>query len=251
MLRDYRVHPAIKSVDLGKDFTTKNGPLTVFKTVHARLLGSGMVNGTYRALEDISFTIEAGEKVALIGNNGSGKTTLLKTIAGLYKPNRGEVCVNGNVVLLAGLGVGMIDELSVKQNIFLYGAIYGLQKEYITEKYPEILEWAELQDFGKAQLRTLSSGMRSRLAFSTMRYVKSDIFLLDEALTAGDKNFKAKCQAYFHGPKIAETTLVIATHNLDFVKSICAKALWLDRGRVKGFGDSQTVVKEYKRFKTK
>jgi ABC-type polysaccharide/polyol phosphate transport system ATPase subunit len=183
--------------------------------------------------------------VGLIGDNGSGKTTLLKLIAGLYRPTSGEVHVSEPVTLLAGLGIGMVDELTVEHNVLLYGAIYGLDRAELRPVLPEILEWAELADFGQAKLKTLSTGMRSRLAFSAMRHVDAGVYLMDEVLSAGDIRFKAKCEAVFDGYRLRPATFVVATHDVKFVLRFCDKALWLNKGRTVAFGDPARVVEEY------
>jgi ABC-type polysaccharide/polyol phosphate transport system ATPase subunit len=204
---------------------------------------------TFLALENINIEIMRGERVGLIGNNGAGKTTLLKVIAGLYKPNKGKLYVNGTVTLLAGLGIGMLDELSVRENVILYGVIYGVAREEMVRNLDEILAWAELRDFAAAKLKTLSSGMRTRLAFSASRYIDRDIHLYDEVLTAGDKNFRQKCDEVFESYKGTHKTFLIATHSLSFVETFCTKALWLHKGRQIGFGDVDAILSQYEEKK--
>jgi ABC-2 type transport system ATP-binding protein len=155
------------------------------------------------------------------------------------------VRTSGDLTLLAGLGIGMVDELSVEENIFLYGAIYGMDREQIEAGLAEIIEWAELQDFAGAKLKTLSSGMRTRLAFSATRYLEKDIYLLDEALTAGDTTFQQKCEAVFHEYKKTNKTFLISTHDMNFVKIFCTKTLWLHKGRQVEFGDTAGVLEQY------
>ena len=201
----------------------------------------------FYALKGINIAVRKGEKIALVGDNGSGKSTLLKTIAGLYRPNQGKVIVNGKMVLLAGFGVGMMNDLTIEQNLYLYGAVYGMDRETIRSKIDDILDWAELREFFKAQYKTLSSGMRTRIAFSATRHIEADIYLLDEALTAGDKSFRHKCDAYFESNKHTDKTFIIATHSLDFVKKFCDKALWLSRGNQVAFGDIHQVLDDYEK----
>ena len=180
----------------------------MFRTLESKFLGRTLHAASFFALNDINIEISKGEKIGIIGNNGSGKTTLLKVIAGMYEPNGGLVYVNGKVSFLAGFGIGMVDELSVKENVFLYGAIYGMERNKIKERFHEIIEWAELQDFVKAKLKTLSSGMKTRLAFSAARYIETEMFLIDEALSAGDKNFKLKCQEFFKSSRKSDKTML-------------------------------------------
>lgn len=197
------------------------------------------------ALQDISLTIERGEKIGLIGNNAAGKTTLLKLLAGLLRPTRGQVRVAGERVLVTALGTGMLEELSVEENVVLYGSFYGMDRKRMRSILPEVLEWAELVGSQEAELRTLSSGTHARLAFAVIRHIETDVFLLDEALSAGDVTFKAKCRAFFDGPRNLERTFVVATHEMDFVRSFCSKAIWLHRGRLMRFGPSDAVVAAY------
>lgn len=222
----------------------------MFELLKRRLFGT-YHNSNRFTLENINISVIKGETIGIIGNNGSGKTTFLKLIAGLYKPNSGKVIVNGKLTLLGGLGIGMLDEITVQENVFLYGSIFGLEREKIKENLLEIVEWAGLRDFIRADLKTLSSGMRSRLAFSTIRHVETDIFLLDEALSAGDRNFKEKCHQYFKSSKDNGKTFLIATHDLEFAKMFCDKTLWLHKGNQKDFGETERVLKSYEEFNSK
>lgn len=197
------------------------------------------------ALQEISLAVERGEKIGVIGNNAAGKSTFLKLLAGLLRPTRGEVRVQGERVLVTALGTGMLEELSVEENVVLYGSFYGVERKRMRSILPEILEWAELVGSQCAELRTLSSGTRARLAFAVIRHIDTEVFLLDEALSAGDVSFKAKCREFFDGPRNRERTFVVATHEMDFVRSFCSKALWLHRGRQMGFGPSDSVVAAY------
>jgi ABC-2 type transport system ATP-binding protein len=223
----------------------------MFKVLKGRLFGGASHYGSFFALNDINIEVLRGEKIGIIGNNGSGKTTLLKVISGIYPPNKGDVYRKGDVTLLTGLGMGMVDELSVEENVFLYGAIYGMDRKKIKEKFHEIIEWAELQNFVGAKVKNLSSGMKSRLAFSTTRYIETDIFLLDEALSAGDKTFREKCDDFFKKSKNNDTTFLIATHSLDFVRMFCNKTLWLHMNKQMAFGDTEMVLQQYEEFMTK
>jgi ABC-type polysaccharide/polyol phosphate transport system ATPase subunit len=202
-------------------------------------------HNAYRALQNLNFEIERGDKVGLIGNNGAGKSSLLRLIAGLSLPSDGELEVRGQVTLLAALGMGMVDELTVEENVFLYGAICGVDRPVIKANLQEIIEWAELQDFATAKLKTLSTGMRARLAFSTTRHIATEITLMDEVLTAGDRNFRDKCKTVFDDYKSTDRTFIFASHDIEFVRNICNKTLWLDKGQQKAFGDTETVLTQY------
>jgi ABC-type polysaccharide/polyol phosphate transport system ATPase subunit len=243
--RIYDMDSVIRTINISKIFTLKESNKTMFSTLRKRLSNGAFNSKTFFALNDINIEVSKGEKIGIVGNNGSGKTTLLKTIAGLYKPDKGELYVNGDMILLSGLGVGMLDELSVRENIFLYGAIYGMDRQTTKEKFGEILAWAEVQDFVEAKLKTLSSGMRSRLAFSALRHVETDIFLLDEAFSGGDKNFKKKYEEVFENHKNSEKTFLIATHDLNFARMFCTKTLWIHKGKQMAFGETEEVLQQY------
>lgn len=197
------------------------------------------------ALEDVTFTVERGESFGIIGANGSGKSTLLKIIAGLLRPTRGTVTARGEMVLLTALGLGMIEEVTVLENTFLYGALYGVEPARMRLAVDDILGWAGISGFEHAKLKTLSAGTQARLAFSVVRHIDADLFLIDEAMVAGDVNFAAKCRAFFEEPSNRNRTFLVATHDMDLARSFCATALWLHQGRVMAVGDSRAVVGRY------
>ena len=182
----------------------------------------------------------------MIGDNGSGKSTLLRIVAGLHRPTSGTVETQGAQTLLAGLGVGMVDELTVEDNIFLYGAMHSISRQELREKIGEILEWADLQEFRQAPLKSLSTGMRSRLAFSVTRCIATDIYLLDEALTAGDQNFREKCDLVFQSYAQRGSTMLIASHDFDFVERHCGETIWLDHGKQVSLGPTAQVLDLYR-----
>jgi homopolymeric O-antigen transport system ATP-binding protein len=236
--------PIIRIADVSKSFSEQKRRRLV-KLIRGYLSDNGSRHKESFALHKIDATIFRGDKIALIGNNGSGKTTLLKLIAGLYRPTYGRIEVEGELLLLRGVGTGMVDELSVAENLFLYGVIYGMERSRIREKFNDVLEWAELQDFASAELRTLSSGMRARLAFSLTRHFDTDVFLLDEAFAVGDKDFREKYEEVFRNQKNGDKTYVIATHDLDFARMFCAKTIWLHKGQLMAFGETEKVLQQY------
>jgi len=202
---------------------------------------------TFTALRSINLEVKRSERLAVIGSNGSGKSTLLRVVAGLHRPTSGTVEAHGAQTLLAGLGVGMVDELTVEENIFLYGAIYSIMRQDLRKSIVEILEWGDLTEFRLAPLKTLSTGMRSRLAFSVTRYIVPDIYLLDEALTAGDQNFRDKCDVVFKSYAQRGSTMLIATHDFDFVERHCTRVLWLDHGQQVNLGPTADVLELYRK----
>lgn len=235
----------IKATNLGKGYSRLSSYRTLFRMLKGTLLQDSASGNGYRALENLTFEIRRGDKVGLIGNNGAGKSSLLRLIAGLSLPSDGELQVRASVTLLAALGMGMVDELTLEENVVLYGAICGVDRPVIKANLQEIIEWAELQDFATAKLKTLSTGMRARLAFSTTRHIATDVTVMDEVLTAGDRNFMDKCRIVFDDYKNTDRTFVFASHDVEFVRSICNKTLWLDRGRQKAFGDTEYVLEQF------
>jgi homopolymeric O-antigen transport system ATP-binding protein len=238
------VDPIIHIEDVSKSFTGLK--LRRMIRIARKYLSSNRAGfEPYFALRQINLDVCRGDKIAVVGNNGSGKTTLLKLIAGLYRPTEGRIDVDGRILLLRGVGTGMLDELSVAENLYLYGIIYGMERSSIEEKFDEVLEWAELTDFASAELRTLSSGMRARLAFSLVRHFDTDVFLLDEAFSVGDKDFREKYEKVFRNNRNADKTYLIATHDLDFARMFCAKTVWLQKGRLMAFGETEGVLDQY------
>jgi ABC-type polysaccharide/polyol phosphate transport system ATPase subunit len=235
---------------LVKDFSAGRRRLTLYRLLRSQLGWSAANGNSLRVLNDINIEVRGGEVVGLVGENGAGKTTLLKTIAGLYAPTRGRVEIQGAVTLLAGLGVGMVDELSVADNINLYGALCRLHRRTIKERFDEILQWADLDGFLDAQLRTLSTGMRTRLAFAIAMHIDSELLLIDEAFAAGDPRFQEKCDRFFRDARAPRRTVLVATHNLEFVKEFCDRILWLHKGAQMAFGPTGTVLPQYLDFTT-
>src|SRR5262249_35156895 len=222
--------------------------LTVYRLLRAQLSRQRRIGAPRRALDDINIEARAGEIIGIVGENGAGKSTLLKTIAAVDHPTAGQVEVQGEVSLLAGLGVGMVDELSVADNIHLYGAICRLHRRTIKQHFQAIVRWAELDGLRDAELRTLSTGMRTRLAFAVAIHIESDVLLIDEAFSAGDKRFQEKCDAFFRESRSLRQAVLLATHNLDFVKAFCDRALWLHKGRQMAFGPTGAVLSRYLDF---
>ncbi len=241
---------AIEVHDVYKQYFLNSRP-PLIALVKGAFGKNGSSPGKFYALSKITLEVGKGEWLGVIGHNGAGKTTLLKLIAGLLQPDKGKVILNGSVTYLSSFGVGMIDELSVVENVFLNGAIYGISREVIGVNLDEIIEWAELQNFTKTKFKHLSSGMRSRLAFSTTRYVDADIYLLDEALSAGDSRFQEKCREIFEGYRSNGKSFMIAAHSFEFIEKFCDKTLWLNKGEIKAFGETAKILEQYKEDNSK
>ena len=236
------MEPAVRVVAATKTFSaTSRAPLLRWLARRDLLRPVGSSVG----LGPVSFEVAPGQWLGVIGANGAAKTTLLRVLAGIYRPSAGTVDVRGRVVLLAGLGMGMVDDLSVRENVILYGTIYGVRRARSRELLPEILEWAELSDRADALFGSLSSGQRSRLAFSCIRHATSDVWLFDEALSGGDQEFVGKCHRHFRALRDSPATAVIATHSMWFVRRFCDRALWLDHGAPRALGPAAEVVAAY------
>lgn len=199
----------------------------------------------FHALNDVSFTVEKGEVVGLIGNNGAGKSTMLKVISGILKPTSGSVTVRGNVVPMLELGSGFDFELSGRENIFLNGAILGYDEDFLKAKYQEILDFSELHEFIEQPLRTYSSGMIMRLAFSIATVVEPQILIVDEILAVGDAAFQEKSRTRMLELMSGGTTVLMVSHDIGQIRALCNCAVWLEHGCVKMIGKADAVCNAY------
>lgn len=197
------------------------------------------------ALKDVSFKVEKGDRVGVLGFNGAGKSTLLKTIAGVLKPTTGNIKVTGVIAPLLELGAGFDPNYSGKENIYLYGATMGFSRRFIDEKYNEIVEFSELGEFIDAPLKSYSSGMKSRLGFSIATAVKPDVLILDEVLSVGDAAFKAKSEQRVLDMMADGVTVLFVSHNTDSVKRICNKAIILTKGQLVAEGEVNEICEMY------
>lgn len=200
----------------------------------------------FNALNDVSFEINKGEVIGIIGRNGAGKSTLLKVISGILKPTKGTVVVGGNIVPMLELGSGFDHDLTGRENIFLNGAILGYSKEFLIEKYDEIIEFSELGKFIDVPIRNYSSGMLMRLAFSIATVVNPEILIVDEILAVGDENFQEKSKARMRELMSGGTTVLFVSHSLSQIREMCNRVIWLDGGNVKMIGDAEEVCDAYK-----
>ncbi len=196
------------------------------------------------ALRHVSFKVEQGETVGIIGRNGSGKSTLLRVIAGIYPPDEGTVTVDGEVSTLFGLGTGFNAELSGHDNIYLNGVLMGLTKDQVDGIIDDIVGFAELGDFIDMPVRTYSSGMRSRLGFAIAMNVDKDIVLIDEIMGAGDAAFRQKAEAEMTRI-MGEKTVIIVSHNMSAIERFATRVIWFDKGVMAATGDPQEVVEQY------
>ena len=201
-------------------------------------------------LNDINLDIKKGETVALIGVNGSGKSTLLKLMTQIIFPNKGTIETNGKLTSLLELGAGFHPDFSGRENIYFNSSIFGLTKKEIDARLDQIIEFSELKDFIDNPVRTYSSGMYMRLAFSVAINVDADILLIDEILSVGDQHFQEKCFNKMRELKKEGKTMVFVTHSMESVKNLCDRAVWLYNGKVRMDGNTNEVVSEYLRVTT-
>jgi ABC-2 type transport system ATP-binding protein len=200
------------------------------------------------ALKNVSFQLEKGDSLGIVGLNGSGKSTLLKLIAGVLKPTEGKVTTMGSIAPLIELGAGFDDDLSAEENILLNGSILGYSKSYMMSRYDDIIKFAELEGFTNTALKNFSSGMKARLGFAIATMNIPDILILDEVLAVGDFKFQEKSFARTKEIIGAGTTVLFVSHSVEQVRNICNKVLWLDHGQVVMFGDTETVCSAYEKI---
>ncbi len=203
----------------------------------------------FEAVKGISFQVEKGEILGIIGKNGSGKSTLLRAVAGVFSPNAGTIDLKGNTISLLSLGLGFKDTLSGRRNIYLSGMLLGFTEKQIKEKVDEIIEFAELGEFIDRPVKTYSSGMYSKLAFSITCNLETDIILVDEVLSVGDEGFQRKSLAKMESLiEDKDRTVIIVSHSIETLEKLCDRVMWLHEGRIMEMGEPQTVLGKYQQF---
>ena len=200
----------------------------------------------FYALKDVSLDIMPGDFYGLVGLNGSGKSTLLKTIAGVYKPSKGKVTVRGSIAPLIELGAGFDMDLTARENIYLNGTVLGFSPKYLDEKFDEIVEFSELQNFLDVPLKNYSSGMVARIGFAIATITKPDILIADEVLSVGDFLFQQKCEKRMQELMAGGTTVILVSHSIEQIARMCSKVAWLSHGHLKMNGDTAPVCAAYK-----
>lgn len=203
---------------------------------------------TFHALSDVSFDVQEGDFFGIIGRNGSGKSTLLKLIAQIYEPSEGKISIHGKISPFLELGVGFNPELSARENIYLNGAILGMQKKQIDAIYDEVIEFSELEQFQNVKLKHFSSGMYVRLAFTVAIQAQSDILLMDEVLAVGDQRFQEKCFQVFENLKAQGKTIVFVSHDMGNIQKFCNKAIVIEKGKIVYQGNPQEAAEYYHRL---
>src|SRR3989344_4288545 len=216
-----------------------------FLTRKVRIM-AGSEKQNFLALKDISLTVSKGEIIGIIGPNGAGKSTFLKILNRITEPTSGEVIVHGKIASLLEVGTGFHPELTGRENIFFSGAILGMKRKEIIEKFDAIVKFAEIGDFLDTPVKRYSSGMHVRLAFSVAAHMEPDILLIDEVLAVGDAAFQKKCiEKIYDVAKRYKRTIFFVSHNLDAVQSLCDRTVYLERGELKMIGETNTVIQKY------
>ena len=235
----------IKVEHVSMRFSLVSEKVTSFKEYVIKTAKKQLSYGEFWALKDVSFSINKGDALGLIGLNGSGKSTMLKVIAGVLKPTKGSVQIGGSVAPLIELGAGFDYDLTAEENVYLNGALLGYSRQEMQKHYEDIVEFSELKDFMNVPVKNFSSGMISRLAFSIATIGIPDILIVDEVLSVGDFRFQEKCKNRIKHMLDQGTTLLFVSHSIEQVEDLCNKVVWLDKGTVKMFGDSKNIAEIY------
>lgn len=235
----------VKNVSM--KFNLMEEKVDTIKDYVLKIIKGQMLYNEFSALTDVSFQVKKGDILGIIGFNGAGKSTMLKILAGVLKPTAGEVVVRGSVAPLIEVGAGFDPELTARENIFLNGAILGHRREFLKEHFQEIIDFAELNQFVDVPVKNFSSGMYARLGFSIATIVKPDILIVDEVLSVGDYRFQEKCEDRISNMIAHGTTVIIVSHDMDLIKKMCTKILWLEHGYKKEIGNVRDICNQYKK----
>ncbi len=233
----------VKNVTM--DFRIQNENINSIKEYFVNLIKGKISYREFRALDDVSFHIDRGQVCGIIGRNGAGKSTLLKIISGVLAPTSGKVTVKGNIAPMLELGAGFDQDLSARENIYLNGAILGYTKEFIDSKYEDIVNFSELHDFMDNPIRTYSSGMMMRLAFSIATLVEPEVLIVDEILSVGDASFAEKSNKRMQELMSGGTTVLMVSHVLEQIREMCDRVIWIEKGRIVMDGAPNDVCDAY------
>ena len=240
----------IKAEHISMRFRLSADRISSMKEYVVRLITGRLKFKEFLALQDISFSVQKGEVLGIIGHNGAGKSTLLKVISGILKPSEGSVTVHGNIVPMLELGSGFDYDMTGRENIFLNGAILGYSKKFLESKCHEIIDFSELGEFIEEPLRNYSSGMMMRLAFSIATVVEPEILVVDEILAVGDADFQAKSKKRMMELMSGGTTVLMVSHTMSQIRELCDKVLWIEHGQMKGFGETKELCDAYGSMKS-
>lgn len=236
---------AVKVENVGMKFNLSSNKVDNLKEYFVRFIKRNIMYKEFWALRNVSFTINKGDRVAIIGYNGAGKSTILKIIAGVLKPTEGSVKTYGRIVPLLELGAGFDPQYTGAENIYLYGAILGYRREFIDRKYDKIVKFSELGDFINVPVKNYSSGMKARLGFSIATVVEPEILILDEVLSVGDAKFKKKSLKKVNKMMSSGVTVLFVSHSMSQIRKVCNKAIILEHGELKFYGDLEEAISIY------
>lgn len=236
---------AVEVKQVSMRFNLSSQKVDNLKEYFIKFLKKELKYNEFWALKNVSLKVNKGDRLGILGLNGAGKSTLLKIIAGVLKPTEGSITVKGKIAPLLELGAGFEPEYTGAENIYLYGAVLGYPREFIAEKYNEIIEFSELGKFIDVPLKNYSSGMKSRLGFAIATVVEPDVLILDEVLAVGDAKFKKKCEAKIQSMFDKGVTVLFVSHSLPQVQKICNKAILLEHGKIIAHGDIGEVSAIY------
>jgi lipopolysaccharide transport system ATP-binding protein len=241
----------ISLINIGLDIPIFNpGTRSLKKRLIQEIAGGNLYQSdqgpvVVRALQNINLEFKHGDRVGILGHNGSGKSTLLRVLSGIYKPTSGQVTINGHVAPLIDISLGIDSEATGQENIFMRGALLGLSKKQINEQLEEIIEFSELGDFIDMPVRTYSSGMHLRLAFSVSTVIRPEILIMDEWLSVGDESFKHKVESRMRKLVDSTSILIIASHSKELMLQTCDRIIWLEHGYVKMDSNAKEVCEKY------
>lgn len=239
------MEPIIEIKDVSMRFRMANDRINSIKEYTIAKLRGKLHYNEFEALSHVSFEVQRGEVIGIIGHNGAGKSTILKVISGILKPTEGSVVVRGNVAPMLELGSGFDMDMTGRENIYLNGAILGYSEEYLKSKYDEIVAFSEIGQFIDVPLRNYSSGMIARLAFSVATVVVPEVLIVDEVLSVGDAAFQEKSRARMMELMSGGTTVLLVSHNHTQIREMCGRVVWLEQGKLKLFGETEEVCNAY------
>ena len=235
----------VKVEQVSMRFNLASEKINSLKEYFIKTLKGKISYNEFWALTDVSFEVNRGEAVGLIGLNGSGKSTMLKVIAGVLKPTKGSAHVYGEMAPLIELGAGFDFDLTARENVFLNGAILGHSRQEMDQYYEDIVTFSELEPFMDAPVKNFSSGMMARLAFAVATIGQPDLLIVDEVLSVGDFRFQEKCMARIQNMLDHGTTLLFVSHSIEQVRMLCSKVAWIEHGHLRAFGPSEIYCEEY------
>lgn len=228
-------------------FKMSDEPINSLKEIFTTAVRGKLNFNEFLALDNVSFDLERGRTLGLIGKNGAGKSTTLKLISGILKPTEGTIITRGNIVPMLELGAGFDLELTGRENIYLNGAILGYSKEYLESKFDEIVEFAETEEFIDMSIRNYSSGMMARLAFSIASVVQPEILIVDEILAVGDIEFQEKSFNRMKELMSGGATVLFVSHDIDKIEEMCDEVIWLERGKIIDKGNAKEICDKYRK----